>query len=168
MAVHRHPPLPIPRVSALVLDFDGVLTDNRVFVTEDGREAVVCDRSDGLGLEHMRLAGIPVLVLSKEQNPVVAARCHKLRIPVIQALDDKRPALERFAAEAGIALSEVAYVGNDVNDLPCFEAVGLAVAVADAHPTVRDAADLVLTRRGGRGAVRELTDRILADRTERS
>lgn len=164
MASPPQPPLAISRVGALVLDFDGVLTDNRVFVTEDGREAVVCDRSDGLGLEQLRLAGVPILVLSKERNPVVAARCRKLQIPVIQGLDHKRQALEHFAAEAGIPLSEVVYVGNDVNDLPCFEVVGLAVAVADAHHTVRDAAHVVLNRAGGRGAVRELTDRILADR----
>lgn len=149
-----------------MLDFDGVLTDNRVFVTEDGREAVVCDRSDGLGIEQVRRAGVRVQVLSKERNPVVAARCHKLQIPVIQAVDDKRPALERFARDAGIPLAEIIYVGNDTNDLPCFGVVGLAVAVADAHPSVREAAHLVLTRRGGRGAVRELTDRILADRAD--
>ncbi len=158
------------RPAALVMDFDGVFTDNRVLVDQDGREAVRCDRSDGLGLERLRDLGLPLLVLSKERNPVVGARCAKLRLECLQGVDDKRPALERWCAERGLDLARVVYVGNDVNDLACFAAVGCAVAVADAHADALEAADVVLTKRGGRGALRELADLLapgLVDGVER-
>lgn len=154
----------VPDVRLLVLDFDGVLTDNRVWLTEDGREAVAFDRGDGLGLEQVRRAGVDVLVLSKERNPVVSARCRKLGIPCEQGVDDKRVALQRWAEGRHVALAQVVYVGNDVNDLPCMEIVGTAVAVQDAHPQVLQRAHLVLSRPGGRGAVREICELIVASR----
>jgi len=155
--------LPQP-VAALVLDFDGVLTDDTVSVDQDGRESVRCSRGDGLGLEALRNAGLPMLVLSKEQNPVVTARCKKLQLPCQQGVEAKLPALSAYCAELGIALEHVVYVGNDVNDLPCLAAVGCGVAVADAHPRAKQAASIVLEARGGRGAVRELCDMILEQR----
>lgn len=148
--------------AALVMDFDGVFTDNRVLVDEDGREAVLCNRSDGLGLEQLRDHGLPMLVLSKERNPVVQARCRKLKLECLQGVDDKRPALEAWCRERCLPLSGVIYIGNDTNDLACFEAVGCAVAVADAHEDAVRAADVVLAQDGGRGALRELTDLIAA------
>lgn len=146
---------------ALVLDFDGVLTDNRVLVFEDGREAVLCDRGDGLGVERLGRQPIALLVLSRETNPVVAARCRKLGIDCLQGVRDKVPALAQWLRERGVAPERTIFVGNDVNDLECMRFVGCAVAVADAYPEVRAAARLVLSRPGGRGAVRELTDLIL-------
>lgn len=145
----------------VVLDFDGVLTDNRVWVTESGSEAVACDRGDGMGLAMLRARGVEVVVLSTEQNPVVAARCRKLGIPCQQGVDDKAAALRMLAAQRGMDLTEVIYLGNDVNDLECLRLAGCGVAVADAHPTVLAAADLVLKRPGGHGAVRELCDLLL-------
>jgi N-acylneuraminate cytidylyltransferase len=106
-------------------------------------------------------AGIPMVVLSTESNPVVAARCRKLNLSVIQGLSDKAAALKRLIQERQLDPSHVIYLGNDVNDLPCFPLVGYAVIVADAHPDVIPQADLVLAHRGGHGAVRELCDRIL-------
>jgi N-acylneuraminate cytidylyltransferase len=144
------------------MDFDGVFTDNRVLVDETGREAVLCNRSDGLGLEQLRDHGLPMLVLSKEQNPVVQARCRKLKLECLQGVNDKRPALEAWCRERGLPLSGVIYIGNDTNDLACFEAVGCAVAVADAHEGAIRAADVILAQDGGRGALRELTDLIAA------
>ena len=148
-------------IGLVVFDFDGVFTDNRVLTFDDGHEAVVCDRGDGLGISLMRERGIDMMVLSTEANPVVAARCRKLRLPFRQGLADKAAALEAIAAEEGIELGQIIYVGNDVNDLACMEGAGFSVAVADAHPSVIERADLVLNNRGGDGAVREFCDRVL-------
>lgn len=153
-------PLP-PQVDLLVLDFDGVMTDDRVWVDQDGHESVAANRRDGLGINALHKAGVPMVVLSTEANPVVAARCRKLNLPVIQGLTDKTDTLKRLIQERQLDPSHVVYLGNDVNDLPCFPLVGCAVVVADAHPDVIPQADLVLTHPGGRGAVRELCDRIL-------
>jgi len=148
-------------IQLLVFDFDGVFTDNRVLVLEDGREAVVCNRGDGMGLSLLRDVGPPVVVLSTEQNPVVAARCRKLKIDCWHGLDDKRSALVALAKDRNIDLKHVVYVGNDVNDLGCMDAAGFAVAVADAHPRALEQADYVLSHGGGAGAIRELCDLLL-------
>lgn len=150
------------RIAALVLDFDGVLTDNRVMVTSDGREGVICNRSDGLGLGQLRDVGLPMLILSKERDPVVDVRARKLGIETMTGVEDKLFVLKAWLSERGIDSQQVIYVGNDVNDLDCMKYVGCGVAVADAHPSVRDAADLVLRSSGGFGAVRELTDMVLS------
>jgi YrbI family 3-deoxy-D-manno-octulosonate 8-phosphate phosphatase len=149
------------RVAALVMDFDGVLTDNLVSVDQDGRESVTCSRADGMGLELLRKAGLPLLVLSKEQNPVVAARCAKLRVPCKQGIEAKLPALLAYCEELGVSPAQVVYVGNDINDLECLRAVGCGAVVADAHPEAMRAAKLVLSADGGKGALRELCDLIL-------
>jgi len=145
----------------LILDFDGVMTDNRVWVSEDGTEWIAANRSDGYGIGLLLTLGIEIMVLSREANPVVEARCRKLGIKHIQGVLDKAPVLRSLVEERGLDLSQVIYVGNDVNDLSCMQIVGLAVAVADAYPPVLAQADLVLKRAGGFGAVRELCDRII-------
>jgi YrbI family 3-deoxy-D-manno-octulosonate 8-phosphate phosphatase len=150
------------QVDLIVLDFDGVLTDNRVWVDQNGLERVAAHRGDGMGISRLKKAGYEVIVLSTETNPVVAARCKKLNIPVYQGINDKGSALKKLFDEREINPDNVVYVGNDVNDLPCFSLVGCAVAVADAHPDVRPHADLILSTKGGYGAVRELSDLILS------
>lgn len=156
---------PLPKqVDLLVMDFDGVMTDDRVWVDQDGRELVASNRRDGMGISALHNAGIPMIVISTEVNPVVAARCHKLDLPVIQGITDKATALQRLLRERQLDPAHVIYLGNDVNDVPCFPIVGCAVVVADAHPEVISHADIVLTNPGGRGAVRELCDRILNNR----
>lgn len=145
----------------VVFDFDGVMTDNRVLVMQDGTEGVLCNRSDGLGLGMLKDAGVPVLVLSKEKNPVVAARCRKLGLECLQGIDDKLTRLRELLDARGIAASKTAYVGNDLNDLACMRHVGLPIAVGDAYPAVIDAARYVTQARGGYGAVREVCDLIL-------
>lgn len=152
-------------IRLLVMDFDGVLTDNGVYVTEDGRESVRCDRSDGLGLERLATSGVALLILSKEKNPVVSARAGKLKIPCLQGQNDKLQVLVGFARERGIALEEIAYMGNDVNDAECLRAVGLPIVVADAWPDVVPLARYRTSRPGGRGAVREVCDLLLKART---
>jgi N-acylneuraminate cytidylyltransferase len=153
--------LSIPEdISLLVLDFDGVMTDDRVYVNQLGEETVAAHRGDGMGIARLKKTGIEVIILSKEKNPVVQARGNKLNIPVYQGVDEKDQKLQEIIKDKGISASQVIYVGNDVNDLPCFPLVGLAVAVADAHPDVIDQAGLVLSKNGGFGAVREICDLI--------
>jgi N-acylneuraminate cytidylyltransferase len=151
----------------VVLDFDGVLTDNRVWVDGEGRETVAADRGDGWGIARLVESGIPVVVLSSETDAVVAARCRKLGIPAIQGVREKAAALTSLLRERGLERDRVVYVGNDANDLPCFPLVGCAVVPCDAHPIARKAADWVLRRGGGRGAVRELCDILLERKAKR-
>jgi len=148
-------------VSLLILDFDGVLTDDRVYVNQNGEETVAAHRGDGMGIAQVKKAGIEVVILSKEKNPVVKARADKLGIPVYQGVDEKGPELINILADRGISSDSVVYLGNDINDLPCFPLVGLAAAVADSHPLVIEKAQLVLSKKGGHGAVRELCDLLL-------
>lgn len=145
-------------IRLLVFDFDGVFTDNTVFVFEDGREAVRCWRSDGLGLAKLRQRGLRMMVLSTEVNPVVAARCKKLRLDCVQGCDDKAAELSRIIMAAGLEPTQVAYLGNDINDAGCLSLVGLPMVVADAHPDVVPLARLQTVIGGGRGAVREICD----------
>ena len=155
--------LPQP-VEALVMDFDGVLTDDTVIVDQDGIEHVRCSRADGMGIDLLSRSGLPMIVLSREANPVVAARCRKLKLECVHGLETKLATLEDWAARKRIDLARTVYVGNDVNDLECMAAVGFPVAPADAHETARDAARLVLQKNGGHGAVRELADMLLEQR----
>ncbi|MFF8369013.1 cytidylyltransferase domain-containing protein [Streptomyces lydicus] len=143
-------------IDAVVLDFDGTQTDDRVLVDSDGRELVAVHRGDGLGVAALRKAELKLLILSTETNPVVAARARKLRVPVLHGIDRKDLALKQWCEEAGIAPERVLYVGNDVNDLPCFDLVGWPVAVAGAHDVVRGAARAVTATPGGSGAIREI------------
>jgi N-acylneuraminate cytidylyltransferase len=155
-------PRPLPeKVELLVLDFDGVLTDDRVWVSEHGLESVAASRKDGYGISRLKEQGVEVIVLTRESNPVVAARCQKLGIPAIQGVVDKGAKLRELLQARELKPLHTVYLGNDLNDLPCFPLVGCAVAVADAHPEVRAAADLRLTQRGGHGAVRELCELLL-------
>ncbi|MEU8356505.1 N-acetylneuraminate synthase family protein [Nonomuraea sp. NPDC048882] len=153
-------------VDAVITDFDGVHTDDRAYIDSEGREMVLVSRSDGMGVSLLRRSGVKVLVMSTEQNPVVAARARKLGVPVLQGLADKRTVLRDWLTIEGLDPARVAYVGNDVNDLGPMSEVGWPVATPDAHPRVRAAARVVLTRPGGDGAVRELCDRVVAARPE--
>ncbi|MFJ9022766.1 cytidylyltransferase domain-containing protein [Streptomyces sp. NPDC102259] len=148
-------------IDAVVLDFDGTQTDDRVLIDSDGREFVSVHRGDGLGIAALRRSGLRMLILSTEQNPVVAARARKLKLPVLHGIDRKDLALKQWCEEQGIAPERVLYVGNDVNDLPCFALVGWPVAVASAHDVVRGAARAVTTLPGGDGAIREIAGWIL-------
>ncbi|MEU1615680.1 acylneuraminate cytidylyltransferase [Streptomyces sp. NPDC005722] len=148
-------------VDAVVLDFDGTQTDDTVLVDSEGREAVTVHRGDGLGIAALRDNGLPVLILSTETNPVVAARARKLKVPVLHGIDRKDLALKQWCEEQGIAPERVLYVGNDVNDLGCFALVGWPTAVANAHDIVKDAARSITATPGGSGAIREIASWIL-------
>mgnify|MGYP001600000951 FL=1 len=151
-------------VDAMVCDFDGVHTDDHVWVDQKGVESVRVSRTDGYGIKLLREAGVRVLILSTEKNPVVTQRAEKLGVDVLQGQDDKGEALVSWASEHEVDLGRVAYLGNDVNDSPALERVGWPVVVADAHPDVKPLARMVLRTKGGEGAVRELADMIVRGR----
>ena len=149
------------RIRLVAFDFDGVFTNNMVYVSEDGSEMVRCARSDGIGLQKLRDAGIETIIISTEPNPVVSARARKLKIDCVQNCQDKRAVLEERTAKIGISLEQVAFVGNDINDLACLNCVGLPVVVKDAHPDVVPVARYQTRQPGGHGAVREVCDMIV-------
>lgn len=149
-------------IDLLVTDFDGVLTDNRVLVSDDGHESVVCNRADGIGCDLLRAAGLPLLILSTETNRVVSVRAAKLRVEVAQACADKGEAMRALLQERSLDPTRVMYVGNDVNDLGALQAVGWPVVPADAHPDVVGVARVVTTAGGGEGVLRELASTLLA------
>ncbi len=155
---------PLSEAKALVMDFDGVLTDNSVWVDADGRESVRCNRSDGLALKMLKEAGYHLLVLSSEANPVVRQRCAKLNVECLIATENKLTSLKKWAAARGLDLGCIIYAGNDLNDLECLRSAGWAVAVADAHLLVRQAAQIVLDTAGGRGVLSELAQIMLESR----
>lgn len=157
----RDPALPDP-VALIVFDFDGVFTDNRVLTLEDGTEAVFCNRGDGLGIDRLRKAGIPLLICSTETNPVVGARSAKLGIPVQQGCGDKAAFLRNWLRRHHISPEHVVYMGNDINDREAMRIVGYGWAPADAHPEILAIASHITRSCGGRGAVRELADAVLA------
>ena len=145
-------------IDLIVYDFDGVMTDNRVIVFQDGTEAVIANRADGLGVERFRILGIPQLILSTETNPVVKARSAKLGLKVIASCKDKRKALEKYCIQKSYDLNKVMYIGNDLNDLQVMKIVGFPVAPADAHPETKKVAKLITKAKGGGGVVKELSD----------
>jgi len=138
------------------------MTDNRVWVDQTGVESVAAHRGDGMGVEMLLESEIKAVIISSEPNPVVAARARKLGLPYFHDVGNKVETLTTYLEENGIDSDETIYVGNDVNDLPCFELVACAVVVSDAHPDVIRKADQVLTKPGGFGAVREVCDLVLA------
>jgi 3-deoxy-D-manno-octulosonate 8-phosphate phosphatase (KDO 8-P phosphatase) len=145
-------------VRLVVFDFDGVFTDNTVWTDAAGNEWVRSWRGDGIGLEQLRQVGIPAWVLSTEVHPVVGRRCQKLGIPYRQGLTDKEAAIEELATELSVALGDVAYVGNDINDAGCLRMVGIPIVVQDAHPDVLPLARYRTRTAGGFGAVREICE----------
>lgn len=147
-------------IRLVALDFDGVFTDNTVYVTQDGVESVRCWRSDGIGLTRIRGEGVHVLILSTEVNPVVTARANKLKIPCKQDVEDKAAAILETCLELGIDPLQAAFIGNDINDIPAFKAVGLPIAVGDAYPEIFPHVLHRTVKFGGHGAVREVCDLI--------
>jgi YrbI family 3-deoxy-D-manno-octulosonate 8-phosphate phosphatase len=148
----------IRKIGLIAFDFDGVFTDNMVYVMENGAEAVRCFRSDGIGLQKLEKLGIKTVIISTEANPVVSARARKLGMRCVQNCPDKQAELEKITREMGISLAEVAFVGNDINDETCLKCVGMPIVVQDAHPDVLPLARYRTQKPGGKGAVREICD----------
>ena len=149
-------------IRCVAFDFDGVLTDNAVYVLQDGTEMVRCTRADGLGLQQLQAKGLAIVVISTEKNPIVSARCAKLGVECVQDSADKVRSLEGFLKHLGISLEETAFLGNDVNDSAVLKAVGFPAVVADAHPDVVSLARHRTSRPGGHGAVREFSEFLLS------
>ena len=151
------------KIELVIFDFDGVFTDNRVWTDQDGKEMVAASRSDSIKFGELREKGIEVMILSSERNPVVVARAKKMGVETIHGigLQDKGRVMREVLEKKNVKAENVVYVGNDVNDLPCFEVAGWSVAVPDAYHEVLQAADFVLSKPGGHGAVRELCEIIL-------
>lgn len=145
-------------VQLIAFDFDGVFTDNTVYVSQDGIETVRCWRSDGLGLSRLRNIGVQAFVISTEVNPVVLARANKLKLPCKQGVEDKAAAILETCRELSIAPEQTMFVGNDINDIPAFKSIGVPVAVADAYPEVHPHVIFRTEKPGGFGAVREVCD----------
>lgn len=148
----------IRSIKLLVFDFDGVFTDNTVYVSQDGTESVRCWRGDGLGLRKLDKLGVIYAIISTEANSVVSERAKKLRIRCIHDCADKLISLNALAAELGVRIDECAFLGNDINDAIVLEKVRLPIVVDDAHEDVLKHARLQTSRRGGLGAVREVCD----------
>ncbi len=151
-------------VQLVAFDFDGVFTDNMVYLNEEGIESVRCWRSDGLGLSRLKSAGINMVIISTEVNPVVTARAKKLNIPCRQGVEDKAQAIISICKEFEVDIKRTVFVGNDINDIAAFELVGLPIAVYDAHPEVLPYISYQTKAMGGRGAVREVCDLIFMSR----
>lgn len=148
----------LQKIEAVVTDFDGVHTDDSVYVDEHGNESVRCSRSDGMGITALKEAGFKLLILSKERNPVVSRRGEKLNVEVIQGCDNKLEALQKWLALHNLSSQQCIYVGNDINDLECLQYVGISVSPVDAHESISHAVAWKLSSMGGNGAIREMSD----------
>lgn len=142
----------------IIYDFDGVMTDNRVLVFEDGKEAVFVNRGDGLAVKAIKNMGIAQLIVSTESNPVVKARAKKLGVPLMQSVEDKKKLIKRYLGKNRIQKEEVVFVGNDINDKEAMEFVGWPIAPIDAHHDIKKIAKIILPIKGGYGVVRKLLD----------
>ena len=157
------------RVRLLVLDVDGVLTDGRLYYGARGEALKVFNVKDGHGIKQVAAAGITVAIISGRKSPIVTRRARELGIRhVAQGVTDKLAALQKLVKSQSVALEHCACVGDDTPDAPMLNAAGLAIAVADAHPDARAVADLLTTRAGGQGAVREVCDWLIEARRLRA
>jgi YrbI family 3-deoxy-D-manno-octulosonate 8-phosphate phosphatase len=152
------------RIRLLAVDFDGVLTDDRVLVDGAGNESVLCHRGDGLAAQRLRQAGVEVAVISSERHPVVAARCAKIGVPCWQGCGDKLAVLRDLASQRGLNSQEVAFMGNDWNDLACLQWAGLPIVVGSAAPEIIRLGKYVTRTPGGFGALREVGEFICQSR----
>ena len=142
----------------LVYDFDGVMTNNKVYVDQKGKETVQVNRSDGLAISEIKKLKIKQIILSTEKNPVVKKRAEKLQIPCIQSVDDKKSVLINYLKSMKIKLDEIGYIGNDINDLEVMKLVGFKFCPKDSHSSIREISDHVMEAKGGDGVIRELLD----------
>lgn len=149
-------------IKLIVSDIDGVWTNGEFIYSANGDSLRVFTTKDSFGVSLSRLAGIPIMWLSGEENPMVRARAEKLKIDhVFLGIGKKIRVLEEFCKEQGIDLSEVAYIGDDLNDWPLLGKVGFFACPADAHPDIREEASKVLRTQGGQGAFREFIEVVL-------
>ena len=145
-------------IKLIAYDFDGVMTDNKVYVDQNGNETVQVNRGDGLGIAEIEKLGIEQIIISTEENTVVSSRAKKLNIECLQGIDNKKDTLIKYCQNNNIELKKVAYIGNDINDLEVMKIVGVTFCPSDAHESILNISDQVLYAKGGQGVVRELLD----------
>lgn len=150
--------LVLENINAIVFDFDGVLTENSVYVSQDGSEQVKCSRADGLAFDVLKKISKPVYILSSEKNNVVQARAKKLEVPVLYGVTDKVAALKDLTLKEGINLLNILYVGNDLNDYHIMKLCGFTACPSDSHYKIKEISDFVLKTPGGGGIARELIE----------
>lgn len=148
-------------IRLIVSDFDGVMTDNRAWVDEMGKETVCVSRADGQAVHMLRDMGIELAIMSTETNGVVGKRAEKLKVECIQGVSDKAECLKEYCLEKNILLQNVAYVGNDINDYGAMQIAGVRIAPQDAYGGVKSIADYVTEAKGGYGVIREIAELIL-------
>ena len=149
-------------IDALVFDFDGVLTNNLVYLNKDGEEWVSCNRADGLAFDLLNKLGKPVFFISTEKNRVVTARAEKLKIQAIQGVDDKASALATLAKKQNFSLDRILYIGNDLNDYRAIQSCGYSACPADSHAKIQQLVTVILNSKGGEGVARELLEEVLS------
>ena len=148
------------KIKIVVFDFDGVFTNNKVIVNELGLEAVICNRSDGIGLSRLKSIGVKSFIISTEKNKVVLKRAEKLKIKCYNNIDDKSKILKNICNEENVNLKDVCFVGNDINDIPALEICGFPVGVKDSYDEIKPYIKFTTKNKGGEGAVREICDLI--------
>lgn len=150
-------------IKLIVCDFDGVLTDNRVWINEDGKEYVCVSRADGQAVHILHSLGVKVIIISTETNGVVRKRAEKLNIECIQSVTDKAECLKKYSKESNVLLENIAYVGNDINDYEAMKLAGIKIVPSDAYAVVKNIADYTTETAGGYGVLREIADIIKAE-----
>jgi N-acylneuraminate cytidylyltransferase len=148
----------LPKI--IITDFDGCLTDDRVWLNQDGEEFVAANRKDGLAVKRLKTLGVEVIIASTETNKVVLARGNKMGVEVLQGLADKAEAIEQYLKQKNLSWNDVWYIGNDVNDLGAIEKANLSLSPADAVKKVRNTVDIVLQTKGGSGILSEIATEI--------
>jgi len=148
----------IDEVDAFIFDFDGVLTNNQVYIDQEGRESVSCSRADGLAFDLLRKLNKPAYIVSTEENPVVLARATKLQIPVLQGVMNKLLSINKLVDDKRFSIARICYLGNDVNDYHIMQKCGITACPADSHAAIKKIANIKLQTKGGEGVVRELLE----------
>jgi len=151
----------IDTIDAFIFDFDGVLTNNLVYINQEGKESVSCSRADGLAFDVLRKIHKPTYILSTEKNPVVTIRANKLKVPVIQGVGDKSQVIKELINKKGFKLENIFYVGNDLNDYNAMKLCGYSACPIDSHIKIKQLATFKLKTKGGEGVVRELLEDIM-------
>ena len=146
------------KLELIVYDFDGVMTNNKVYLSQNGNETVQVNRADGLGVSEIKILGIEQIIISTETNPVVTTRANKLGINCLQGVENKKEALKIYCKKNDLDLKNIAYVGNDINDKEAMEIVGYSFCPADAHGSIKKISNHILDTKGGNGVIRELLD----------
>jgi len=141
-------------------DFDGVMTDNKVYVDQLGKEMVQVNRADGLGISLIKKLGIEQVIISTETNQVVSKRAEKLKIKCLQGINNKSVCIEQFCSKNNFNLINTGYVGNDINDLEAMKMAGVSFCPSNSHPDIIKISRNILKKKGGDGVIRELYDLI--------